>query len=106
MGKGDLLSHDEYGPRESLNLQGDRIAFDHGVTSCPELVRADRGQIAGLEPPPGRGVARGDGQAVWGVEWRSAETANGLVVNLCNYQKTSDRDVDSGQPGQYPPATC
>ena len=28
-----------------------------------------------------------DGQPVWGVEWRTAETAQGAVINLCNYRR-------------------
>ena len=29
-----------------------------------------------------------DGQPAWGIQWRTAPTPQGLIVNLCNYRKT------------------
>ena len=91
-------------------MQGDKIAFDHGVTSCPKLFAQIMAKLPAWNVHPAVELRGVDGQAVWGVEWRSAETPDGLVVNLCNYQKTpvtvtlvranravSARDVLSGE---------
>lgn len=103
VGEGDLLGQDEYGRTRSPNLHAETIPFRHNAgflrglhawigAEVPGSLRDLQTQIiaklAGWNLRPSVDLRGDDGKAVWGVEWRTAETPAGLVVNLCNYRKT------------------
>lgn len=87
VGGGELLTRDEYGRPRSERLAADRLAYRYGPTQWRELWQGLWRQLPGWKLQPDVLVADRDGQPVWGVEWRVAETAQGTVLNLCNYRR-------------------
>ena len=86
VGDGELLTHNEYGQTRSARLTGDRIPYRYGPTQWRELWQALLKQLPAWNEQPAITLRTHDGQSVWGVEWRTAETAQGMVINLCNYR--------------------
>lgn len=85
VGELDLLSRDEYGRPLNTKLAIERIPFCHGTTSARNLHRPLLDQLRAWSLKPALDVCGADAQPVWGVEWRTAETRDGLLVNCCNY---------------------
>jgi hypothetical protein len=87
VGGENLLSRDEYDRPVSPALKGEPLPMPAGPLSA----RGIRGQILAQMPTwnlrPAVQVRDASGQPAWGVEWRSADTRQGLVINLCNYLK-------------------
>jgi hypothetical protein len=87
VGDENLLSRDEYDRPVSPALKGEILPMPAGPLSA----RGVRGQILAQMPAwnlrPAVQLQDASGQPAWGVEWRSADTRQGLVVNLCNYLK-------------------
>jgi hypothetical protein len=87
VGGDDVLRRDDYGRERARELKVERLPFRSGADSSRTLHAQLLARLPawGLRPAVElRGV---DGQPVWGVEWRSAETPRGTVVDLCNYRK-------------------
>lgn len=87
VGDGDLLTRDEFGRLRASNALGEKIFFRHGSTSARDLHAQILPRLPAWNLRPAVELRRTDQQPPWGVEWRSAETRDGLVVNLCNYRK-------------------
>ncbi|MCX7045696.1 MAG: beta-galactosidase [Candidatus Sumerlaeota bacterium] len=85
VGEGDLLNRDEYGKARNPDLRAEKIPFRYGPTSSRELWTHILAKAPAWNLRPAVELRGPDRQPVWGVEWRSAETSGGLVVNLCNY---------------------
>jgi hypothetical protein len=110
VGNGDPMTHDEYGKTRKPDLHGERITFSRGA-SAEDLWAQIRAKLPSWNLCPDVELRGPDQKPLWGVEWRSARTAQGLVVNLCNYRNTplrvallradkpvSARDVLTGSP--------
>ena len=87
VGEGDLLMQDEFGRSRTSNLVAEKISFRHGTTSARELHTQLMARLPAWNLCPAMELRRTDQQPAWGVEWRTAETREGVVVNLCNYNK-------------------
>lgn len=89
-GEGNI-TRDEYDRRLPSVLSAERLAFSYGKSGWRDLYV----QLAPLLPKwgvvPKLGLVDGSGQPVTGIEWRCAETSRGLIVDLVNYRKTSQR---------------
>ena len=84
VGKDDVLKADEYGHARSLDLTVARIPFNHGTTSYRELHAQILANLPAWNVHPAVELQGEKGQAVWGVEYRSVDTPDGPIVNLCN----------------------
>jgi len=115
IGEGDLLAHDEFGRSITSNLSAETIGFRHGATSARALHTQLTARLLAWNLRPAIEFRGAGQQPVWGVEWRSAETREGTVVNLCNYEKVpvpvalsqgglskSARDVLTGALVEWP----
>ena len=71
------------------DLHGENITFGRGVASAEELWRKILAELPHWKLSPALEVRGMDGKPLWGVEWRIAQTAQGPLVNLCNYRRTS-----------------
>ncbi len=87
IGEGDLLTRDEFGRPRASSLPAERINFRHGATSARELHAQLTARLPAWNLHPALELRGADQQPAWGVEWRSAETHDGMVVNLCNYRR-------------------
>jgi hypothetical protein len=87
VGEGELLTHDEYGRPSAATLPGEKLSFRPGATSARDLHAHLPALLTRMSLRPAVELRRSDGQPVWGVEWRCAETQEGLVASLCNYLK-------------------
>jgi hypothetical protein len=109
VGDGEPLGHDEYGRPRRPDLPIDKLAADN--TSARKLCELLATKLPEWNVRPTVELREAGRPIVWGVEWRSAETPRGTVVNLCNYRKepvtialtranqtVSARDVLTGQP--------
>ena len=84
----DVLSRDEYGRERRPELTAiDKVPFRHGSTSSRELHEQILAKLPAWNLRPALELREAGRQPAWGVEWRSAETPAGTVVNLCNYRK-------------------
>lgn len=81
----DILTHDEFGKARSERISAEAVPYDPNDTGLRELSASLTAKLAswGVRPPV-EAVGK-DGKPAWGVHWRTAETADGIVVNLCNY---------------------
>jgi hypothetical protein len=86
VGDRDLLTHDEYGRARHSLISAERIPFGHRSTArdlhAPVMAKLS---LWGIRPTVD--LQGADGKPVWGVEWRTASSPQGLIVNLCNYRK-------------------
>jgi hypothetical protein len=87
VGKDDLMTHNEYGQARKLDLHGEKITFSRGVASAEDFWTHILAKLPSWNLRPEVELRGADQKPVWGVEWRIAKTAEGLVVNLCNYRK-------------------
>ncbi|MCY3018049.1 MAG: beta-galactosidase [Planctomycetota bacterium] len=87
VGEGDLLTCDEFGRPRASNLVAERITFRHGATTAREMHTQLMARLPAWNIRPALELRGTDQQPVWGVEWRSAEARDSLLVNLCNYRK-------------------
>lgn len=84
VGNGHLLRLDEYNrPHANPLALTERIAND---TSWETLWQAILPRLAAWQDQPAVQVRDAAGKPIWGVEWRCVQTAQGIVVNLCNYR--------------------
>ena len=88
VGKDDSMNHDEYGKAQRPDLRGEKITFSRGAASAEDLWTQILAKLPGWNLRPAVELRGADGKPVWGVEWRIARTAQGPVVNLCNYRRT------------------
>ena len=116
VGGADVLARDEYGREKRPELGTvDRLAFRHGSTSSRQLHEQIVAKLPSWNLHPALSLREAGQQPTWGVEWRSAETASGTVVNLCNYRKermtavlmrdgrpVAAQDVLTGRPAEGP----
>ncbi len=86
VGDGGLLTHNEYGQARPATMPADRITCRYGPTQWRDLWKEVRVKLPAWGQRPAVELRAPDGQPVWGVEWRSAESVGGLLVNLCNYR--------------------
>lgn len=99
VGEGGGLTHDEYGRPRTSTLPGENLNFRHGATSARDLHTQLLSRCAAWNLHPAVELRGPEQQPAWGVEWRSAATREGLVVNLCNYLK-APTTVTWNQPGR------
>ncbi|MGA2499877.1 MAG: beta-galactosidase [Tepidisphaeraceae bacterium] len=87
VGGPEVLTQDEYGHAGLPRMEAEAIPFRHVATSARDLREQILSRLSAWNLRPAVEVRGADGRPVWGVEWRSAETLEGAVVNLCNYRK-------------------
>jgi hypothetical protein len=87
VGNGDPATHDEYGKARKADLRGEQIAMRRS-DSAKDLWTRILARLPSWNSCPDASLRGADQKPVWGVELRSARTAQGLVVNLCNYRHT------------------
>ena len=108
-----MLTHDEFGRPRASNLTGDKIGYRQGSTSARALHAQIMARLPAWNLRPSVELRGANAQPAWGVEWRSAETCEGTLVNLCNYERTpvaltqggqakSARDVLTGARVEWP----
>jgi hypothetical protein len=116
VGGADVLARDEYGREKRPELGTvDRLAFRHGATSSRQLHEQILPKLPAWDLHPPLELREDGEKPAWGVEWSSAETASGSVVNLCNYRKermtavlmrdgrpVAAQDVLTGRPAEGP----
>jgi hypothetical protein len=101
VGGDDVLARDEYGRERRPELPAaEKLPFQHGSTSSRTLRERVLARFSEWHIRPAVELREAGAQPAWGVEWRSAETGEGTVVNLCNYRKEPVRAVllRDGQP--------
>jgi hypothetical protein len=99
VGEAETLTHDDWGRLRENKLPAERWSFRLGTASARDLHHRMLEQLRGWKIAPAVEVRGTDDAPPWGVEWRSAETPDGTVVNLCNYRRESVR-VDLLRAGQ------
>ena len=82
---GNFPMENEYGHGRSIMMAFHPLPYKYGVTSARDLHRILGRYSYVLHP--GVELRGASPDPVWGVEWRSAQTPGGTVVNLCNYRK-------------------
>ncbi|MGO9199103.1 MAG: hypothetical protein ACLQM8_01015 [Limisphaerales bacterium] len=116
VGADDVLARDEYGRQQRPELATvGTLRFRHGSTPSRRLREQILAKLPAWDLRPTLELREAGQQPAWGVEWRSAETAQGTVVNLCNYRKepvtavlmragqpTAAQDVLTGKPVDGP----
>ncbi len=100
IGTADPLSKDEYNRPQVWTGSADGPPFDPVNDSWRRLWRSLGSFFNERNIKPLVHVRGVNGEPVWGVEWLSAKTKDGTVVNLCNYRKTPMKVVLSanGKP--------
>jgi hypothetical protein len=86
VGGDDVLTHDEYGRARPAELTAENILFRHGSTSSRSLQEEILPRLSSWHVLPAVELRGTDQRPVWGVEWRTAATREGTIVNLCNYR--------------------
>ncbi|MEN6357892.1 MAG: beta-galactosidase [Armatimonadota bacterium] len=99
LGGDDLLAYNEYDKKRSESLNAERIAYTPSVTSEQDLHKLFLAKLSGWGIAPKIMLLDGKSNPVWGVEWKEADTADGTLVNLCNYlnEPISFRLSDKGK---------
>ena len=102
VGGDEVLTRDECGQPNALGVPVERVPLRPGATSAHNLYDSLREKFAAWGLRPAVEVRGSDHQPIWGVEWRTAATTTGTVVNLCNYRRQA---VDvmvtrEGRPGK------
>jgi hypothetical protein len=88
VGGADVLARDEYGRERSPELPAaEKLPFRHGSTSSRNLHEQVLARLSAWHLRPRLELREAGQQSAWGVEWRSTETREGTVANLCNYRK-------------------
>jgi hypothetical protein len=86
VGRDSLLARNEYDQERKEKWNADHIPYQH--TPVRKLWAEVLAKLASWNVQPAVALLDNDGKPAWGVEWRTAETPEGLVVNLCNYLDT------------------
>ncbi len=86
VGQDDPMTHDEYGKARGPALSGEKISTNGRVVAAKDLWTQLLAKLPRWNLRPHVELRGADQKPVWGVEWRIAKTAQGLVVNLCNYR--------------------
>lgn len=95
----DESSRDQYG-RPVARPQGvETLNYHYGKSKWQDLFAALPPVMMKHGALPVVKLVSEDGKPVTGVEWRTAHRANGLVINLVNYRKTSQRVRFEGLKG-------
>ena len=87
VGTSDLLSRTAYGRPRSDRLPADLIPFDYGKTTWQDLWKNLQPRLVGWNAGPAIALGGDDAQPVWGVEWRTARTPSGILLNLCSHRQ-------------------
>ena len=87
VGRQDLLTHDEYGAAANRTISADPVWFGPARVARDWYVPI-MAELSQWNVRPDVELRDADGQPAWGVQWRTAPTPQGLIVNLCNYRKT------------------
>jgi hypothetical protein len=112
VGGSDVLAFDEYGHDRKERLHGEQLSLARGTTDTAKgLCAVLQAKLSDWNIRPAVDLRGEDHQPAWGIEWRSAKTDAGVVVNLCNYlnvpmsvslnhagHSASGRDLLTGQP--------
>jgi hypothetical protein len=88
VGNNDILAYDDYGRERKKKLRGEPMGFGHDSDMSRSFYAQIQAKMHGWNLRPAVELQGEDKHPVWGVEWRSAKTSKGLVVNVCNYLKT------------------
>ena len=88
VGTGSLGRDDYDHPRAETLTAGPPIPFHSGATSWQDLWQAMPAALVSAHIQPILRVRDGVGRLLSGVEWRCANTPQGVVVSLCNYRQT------------------
>jgi hypothetical protein len=87
-GGDNVLARDEYGRERRPELPAaDKLPFRHSSTSSRKLHEGALAELSAWHLRPTLELREAGQQLAWGVEWRSAETGEGTVADLCNYRK-------------------
>lgn len=80
----DALACNEFGKPRSERMAMELLPYDQDSTDMRQLSALLTARLTswGVRPPVE--VVDRSGKPVWGVQWRATETADGVVVNLCN----------------------
>ncbi len=97
--------------RSSWTWRNHWLPFRHDSTLSRKLHEQILAKLPAWNLHPALELREAGQQPAWGVEWRSAEMAQGTVVNLCSYRKepvtavlmrggqpTAAQDVLTGRP--------
>jgi hypothetical protein len=84
----ESLAYDEFNKPRSERLQGFTIPFSRENTRYSDIENALVPKFASWGISPKVTLTDREGKSVWGVEYRQVDTANGTLVNVCNYLKT------------------
>jgi hypothetical protein len=98
----DLLSFDDYGRPRTETLPSDTIDYRYGPTQWKDLWAAILSRLPDWGAKPEVGLADDQGAAIWGVDWKTADTEKGILVNLCNLRQTPEKVrlvLDGKTPG-------
>jgi hypothetical protein len=89
VGGDDVLSSDEYGHTRAVTIDAERLLWRHGKNTWRDLWQTLPARLTpwGVRSP--LTLTNERGEPVWGVEWQTAETRDGLVLNLCNERHDS-----------------
>lgn len=100
VGEGDFLTDTDYGAPRGERIPADRLSFRFGPDTWHTLWQTLGARSPSWGIRPYVDVRDAGGNPVWGVEWRSARTPYGTVVNLCNYrtQPVTIRLQRAGRP--------
>jgi hypothetical protein len=88
VGNNDILAYDDYGRERKKKLRGEPMGFGHDSDMSRSFYAQIQAKMHGWNLRPAVELQGEDKHPVWGVEWRTAKTSKGLVVNVCNYLKT------------------
>jgi len=88
VGSGDMLGYDEYDKPLKDHIIGRELSYRPGRTSALDIRNELPAMLPELGVNPQVELLDRSGKPVWGVEWKTAGTSEGLIVNLCNYLNT------------------
>jgi len=86
VGGDDLLSRNDYNRERSEKVQGERLPYRYGQGAWLILWQSLLPRLEEWKVLPDIQLRDSQGQPLWGVEWLTARTERGKIVNLCNYR--------------------
>jgi hypothetical protein len=81
----DPLAYNEYGRPRQTSLAADSIEYVPGKTYASDLWKSLLSRLPNWNISPHITLTDADGKPVWGVEYKEAITADGTLINICNY---------------------
>ncbi|OFX16771.1 MAG: hypothetical protein A2Z18_01595 [Armatimonadetes bacterium RBG_16_58_9] len=88
VGDADILAYNDYNAQRTGQIQAESLPYAYGQTTWHELWQSLISDLPAWGVHPLVQVLGANGEAVWGVMWRSANVSGGVVVSLCNYRNT------------------